>query len=76
MSNTLTDLNIILFEQLKKISDENISDEVLEKEIKRTGAVIGVANVILSNGELALKAAKFKDDMMNADGELPKMLGE
>ena len=36
--------------------------------------MIKLAGVIISNGELALKAAKFKDDMMDANGKIPKML--
>ncbi len=36
--------------------------------------LIKIANVIISNGDLALRAAKFKDDMLNADNKLPKML--
>lgn len=48
--------------------------EDLEKEIARSESMIKIANVIISNGDLALRAAKFKDDMMNADNKLPKML--
>ena len=46
----------------------------LENEIKRSEAMIKIAGVIIANGELALRAAKFKDDMMNAENKLPKML--
>lgn len=74
MSNTLTDLNTKLFEQLNNLSKENISSEELEKEIARSESMIKIANVIISNGDLALRAAKFKDDMLNADNKLPKML--
>lgn len=74
MSGTLDDLNAKLFEQLNNISKENITAEELEKEINRGEAMIKIAGVIIANGELALRAAKFKDDMMNADNKLPKML--
>lgn len=72
--NTLSDLNTKLFEQLNNLSKENISSEELEKEIARSESMIKIANVIINNGDLALKAAKFKDDMLNADNKLPKML--
>lgn len=72
--NTLMDLNTKLFEQMDKLSKEDISSEELEKEITRSESMIKLAGVIISNGELALKAAKFKDDMLNADNKLPKML--
>ena len=74
MSNTLTDLNAKLFEQLDKLSKEDITQEELDKEIARSEFMIKIANVIISNGDLALRAARFKDDMLNADNKLPKML--
>jgi len=72
--NTLSDLNAKLFEQMDKLSKENITQEELDKEIARSESMIKIANVIISNGDLALRAAKFKDDMLNADNKLPKML--
>jgi phage protein len=72
--NTLSDLNSKLFEQMCKLSKDDISSEDLEKEIARSDSMIKIATVIINNGELALKAAKFKDDMLNADNKLPKML--
>lgn len=74
MSGTLDDLNVKLFEQLDNLSKEGIAPDELENEIKRSEAMIKIAGVIIANGELALRAAKFKDDMMNAENKLPKML--
>lgn len=74
MSGTLDDLNVKLFEQLDNLSKEGIAPDELENEIKRSEAMIKIAGVIIANGELALRAAKFKDDMLNADNKLPKML--
>lgn len=72
--NTLADLNTKLFEQMDKLSKDDISSEELDKEMARSESMIKIANVIISNGDLALRAAKFKDDMMNADNKLPNML--
>ncbi|WP_150153403.1 hypothetical protein [Fusobacterium nucleatum] len=72
--NTLADLNTKLFEQMDKLSKDDISSEELDKEMARSESMIKIANVIISNGDLALRAAKFKDDMLNADNKLPKML--
>jgi phage protein len=72
--NTLSDLNAKLFEQMDKLSKDDITYEELEKEINRSETIIKLAGVIINNGELALKAAKFKDDMMDATAKLPKML--
>jgi len=72
--NTLADLNTKLFEQMDKLSKDDISSEELDKEMARSESMIKIANVIISNGDLALRAAKFKDDMLNADNKLPKLL--
>lgn len=61
MRNTLSDLNNILFEALEKIIDPD-SDEEMENELKRCDAITKVAEVIIKNGELALKAAKHSDE--------------
>lgn len=74
MSGTLSDLNMKLFEQIDNLSKKNITDEELSREINKTEAIVKVANVIINNGELALKAVKFKDDMMDANTKIPKML--
>jgi hypothetical protein len=58
MKNTLTDLNNYLFETLEKLTDDDLADEELEREIKRSEAVTRVATTVISNGELALKTMK------------------
>lgn len=51
--NTLNDLNVKLFEQMEKLSKEDITQEELEKEITRSESMIKIANVIISNGDLS-----------------------
>jgi len=75
MRNTLNDLNNHLFAQLERLSDEGLSGEELNHEINRAKAVTDVATQIISNSSLVLKAMQFKDDKLNADTKLPKMLG-
>ena len=74
MSNTLGDLNNYLFEQLKRLSNENLKGDNLKEEIERAKAVTQVATQIISNGALVLQAKKWYDDRWNAEDELPKML--
>lgn len=62
MRNTLGDLNNILFEALERIVDADPEEDEIEKEIKRSEAVTKVAEAIIKNGELALKAAKHSDE--------------
>lgn len=51
MKNSLQDLNNYLFESLERINDDDLTDEELEKEIKRSEAVTKVANTIINNAE-------------------------
>lgn len=62
MKNTLSDLNNYLFEQIERINDDSLTDQELEKEIKRSNAINKVAKTIIDNGALALEAKKYLDD--------------
>lgn len=59
MKNKLGDLNNHLFAQLERLSDEGISAEQIDQEVKRTEAIVSVADQIVSNADLQLKAAKL-----------------
>lgn len=75
MKNTLTDLNNYLFEALERLNDDELSEEQLDKEIKRSEAVQKMAKTIIENGALALSAKKHLDEYGQGDKvELP-MLG-
>ncbi|MDE9446903.1 hypothetical protein KKJ04_15130 [Xenorhabdus bovienii] len=58
MKNTLEDLNNHLFAQLERLSDEDLSGEQLETEIRRAKAISGVATQIIGNGKLAYDVQK------------------
>ena len=62
MKNTLTDLNNYLFEQLERLTDDDLDEEALDKEIKRSKAVTEVAKAVIDNGALALRAAKYSTE--------------
>ena len=49
MKNTLQDLNNHLFAQLERLTDEDLTDEQLEHEIKRSKSVVSVAHTIVDN---------------------------
>lgn len=63
LKTSLTDLHEILFEQLERISDADLSDEELNKEIKRGQAMSNIAAQIIQNGNLAVKALTSKLDV-------------
>lgn len=58
----LQDLNNYLFESLERINDDDLTDEELEKEIKRSEAVTKVASTIINNAEVQLKALQYADE--------------
>lgn len=62
MKNSLGDLNNYLFEALERINDDSLTKEQLDQEINRSQAITSVAEAIIKNGELALKAIKHADE--------------
>ena len=74
MRNTLGDLNNHLFAQLERLSDEDITGESLKEEINRAEAVSAIAQQIISNGALALKAKQIASNNFDADMKIPRML--
>ncbi len=58
----ISDLNSILFERIKAINDNNLSNEKLEMEIKKAEATTSLANVIVKNATVALAAQKHFDE--------------
>ena len=74
LRNTLGDLNNHLFAQLERLSDEDIKGERLIEEINRAEAVSTIAQQIISNGALALKAKQIASNSLDADMKMPRML--
>ena len=62
MKNKLSDLNNHLFAQLERLANENLTPEQIEQEVKRTDAIVSVADQITENAGLQLKAAKLFAD--------------
>lgn len=62
MKNTLTDLNNYLFECIERVNDDSLSDEELEKEIKKSETIQKVAKTIIDNASVALSAQKHFDE--------------
>ena len=59
MKNKLTNLNDHLFEQLERLSDEELTPEQLANEVTRTDALVKVSEQIISNATIALRAAEL-----------------
>lgn len=75
MKNTLSDLNNHLFEALERLNDDDLTDEQLEKEIRRAESMGKVAERIIENGELAFKTMKHMAEYGTGEtGRIPEML--
>lgn len=62
MKNKLGDLNNHLFAQIERLGDEELTDEQLGKEATRAEAIVSVADQIIKNADLQLKAASLLAD--------------
>lgn len=74
MKESLTDLHSMLFEQIERLSKDDISDEELNKEIRRSDAITGIASQIIQNGNLVLKSLKLKADTLPMNESMPVFL--
>ena len=77
MRNTLTDLNNYLFEQLERINNDELTQEQLEVELRKTDSIVKVSEKIIQNCELAFKTMQHLDSYgYNAkkDRQIPPML--
>lgn len=67
-------MNDYLFEELDRLSNDNLEGDALKAEIDRANALTRIAERVIASGDLALKAIKFKDDAMDANMRLPRLL--
>ena len=67
MKNKLKDLNDHLFEELERLNDESLTGEALQQERERAKSMASIAQTIINNGELALKAVKHYEEYGNKD---------
>jgi hypothetical protein len=56
MKNKPIDLHNHLFEQLERLTDDDLD---FDKEVKRAQAMCGTAMTIMAGGKLVIKAAKL-----------------
>ena len=76
MKNNLQALNDYLFEQLERLNDDEITEQELEREIKKSVAVTSIAQTLIESGKLALKAREYADEygVSFNDSSMPTLL--
>ncbi len=73
MKHRLTDLNDHLFEQMKRLGNEDLKGEALQEEVVRSKAISGIARDIVANASTVLEVLKFG---AGRDLQVPGMLLE
>lgn len=73
MNNKLENLNNHLFEELERLNDEDLTGDALKDEKERAEIMAKLAQTIINNGELALKAVKHYDEYGKED-KIPEIL--
>ncbi|EEV4189269.1 hypothetical protein D9J30_03450 [Escherichia coli] len=66
MSKSLEDLNAVLFSQIDKLSTEEPGDK-LSEEIKRSKAMVGVADTIIANSRLVFDIYESQGGMKSIE---------
>jgi hypothetical protein len=60
--NKLSDLNDHLFAQIERLSDESLSDQKIEREVKRGASIVAAADQIIRSTVVMVQAAKTASD--------------
>lgn len=74
MKNSLEDLNNHLFAAIERLNDEEITGDALRDEIGRAKAITDVAEKIIDNGTLVLRAEELKMSYASDNVRIPKFL--
>jgi len=75
MKNKITDLNNHLFAQLERLSEEDLTAEQIDREVKRTEAIVAVSEQIVRSAAVSLKAAELvAEHGFRATDNLPPLL--
>ena len=70
--NTLSDLNDYLFMEIEQISDDDLSDEEINRECTKARAIQGLAHAVINNARLVLDAKKL--DIKEGEHVAPRIL--
>lgn len=74
--NTLNDLNNHLFEQIERISDDELTEEQFEREVQRSRTISSLAKGVVNNARVMLDAQKHRDEYYGSSTreEIPEIL--
>ena len=70
MKNTAGDLQNSIMAQIERLSDESLTQEDLEKEIKRSQAIASLSKTAIANARLVYDARKLALQAQNNGNDL------
>ena len=73
-NNTLLELNNYLFDELRALMDDSLSDEELSRELKVSKQVVSVSQTIINNANLLLQAKKHIDTTKEENNQIAPLL--
>lgn len=59
MKNKISDLKDHLYAQLERMADKSLTPEQIDQEVKRTAAIVSIADQITEGAKTQLVAAKL-----------------
>ena len=62
MGGILSDLNEYLFEQMDRLSNDDLSGDELDMEIRRAKSITNTATAIINNVDLAFRVKQHMDE--------------
>lgn len=73
MKNTLSDLNNHLFLALERLNDDTLDSEQMRDELKRSQGIASLAEAIVHNADVQLRAIKMRDEMgITTHADIPR----
>lgn len=72
--NNLTDLNDILFSQLRKLNSDDLTQDELDNELKISKQVVSVSQTIINNASLLLSAQKHFEKTKEDNSKIAPLL--
>ena len=73
-NNTLLELNNILFDELRTLTDDSLTEVELNKELKISKQVVSVSQTIINNANLLLQAKKHIDSTKDNNNQIAPLL--
>lgn len=72
--NNLLSLNSFLFEQLKKLNSDTLTQDQLDNELRISKQVVSVSQTIINNANLLLQAKKHFDQTGESSSDIAPLL--